>query len=354
MEIGPAYSEDGLEDRLDLIEDTDMDSMFILPLSILPIETKSIRTAKLIKNSQLKSSVEIFHDDQTGSGQVDVESLPAICGWPPGELHKDLVIIRQLALLPSYDVYSLRISLRQLHIAVNDHASLRLSPEKSEELSEYMILFTRPLTQIIYGEEGGDVKTYDDLIRMFRDPDVAKARERLINMAKTLSIDVMDVPIFLENYGDTFMALSYFRYCLERLEPYFSACLESLGPIRRHFQLRQNGNLMKTCDLIEEVINAVTAKITGTLESFEKRTHQMWSNINQEEFRAVKAMVERHHVTIGAALCGLTVKMNAFAHAFPHSGAGGPIKRADFMMSDMIQGIEIIRDAEKHYANDGG
>lgn len=212
-----------------------------------------------------------------------------------------------------------------------------------------MIMFTRPLTKIIYGEDGLDVKSYDDLIKMFRDPDVAKARERLTNMAKTLSIDIMDVPIFLENYGDTFMSLSYFRYCLERLEPYFTACLESLTPIRRHFQLKQNGNLMKTCDVVEDVINSVTAKITGTLEAFEKRTHQMWDNISQEEFQAVKGMVERHHVTIGAALCGLTVKMNAFAHAFPHSRAGGPIKRADFMMTDMIQGIEIIRDAEKRY-----
>jgi hypothetical protein len=182
---------------------------------------------------------------------------------------------------------------------------------------------------------------------------VAKARERLINMAKTLSIDVMDVPIFLENYGDTFMSLSYFRFCLERLEPYFSACLESLTPIRRHFQLKQNGNLMKTCDVVEDVINSVTAKITGTLEAFEKRTHQMWDNISQEEFQVVKNMVERHHVTIGAALCGLTVKMNAFARAFPHARAGGPIKRADFMMSDMIQGIEIIRDAEKRYYSAG-
>jgi hypothetical protein len=38
-------------------------------------------------------------------------------------------------------------------------------------------------SRVVHGEDGSDVKTYDDLIRMFRDPDVAKARERLINMA---------------------------------------------------------------------------------------------------------------------------------------------------------------------------
>jgi hypothetical protein len=339
-----------LSDRLEPIEDTDMDSMFILPLSIIPIKTKSLQTARLIKNSQLKSIVEIFRDSSTGSGQVEVEGLPGICGWPQGELHQDHAIVRKLALLPSYDVYSLRISLRQINIQVNDHVSLRLSEEKSKELSQYMIMFTRPLTEIIYGDEGIVINSYDDLIKMFRDPDVSRARERLSNMAKTLSIDVMEVPKFLENYGDTFMSLSYFRYCLERLEPYFSACLAALTPIREHFQLKQNHHLMRSCEQIEEVINSVTARITGTLETFEKRTHQMWNNINQEEFRAIKLMVERHHVTIGAGLCGLTVKMNAFAQAFPHAQAGGPIKRADFMMSEMIQGIELIRSSEKRYA----
>ena len=185
-----------MDDRLAMIEDTDMDLMFILPLSILPIKSQSIKTARLIKNSQLKSIVEIFKDEQTGSGQVDVETLPAVCGWRPGELHPDLVIIRQLALLPSYDVYSLRISLRQLQIPVNDFESLRLSEEKAAELSAYMIMFTRPLTKLIYGDDGADVKSYDDLIRMFRDPDIGRARERLINMAKTLSIDPTEVPRF--------------------------------------------------------------------------------------------------------------------------------------------------------------
>lgn len=339
-----------MENQLKTIEDSDMDSMFILPLSILPLTTPMLQTARLIKNVRLESMVELFHDDRAGSGQVAVESLPVVCGWPPGSLHGDLVMLRKLALLPSYDVYSLRISLRQLDIAVNDVASLRLSPEKAEELTKYMVMFTRPLTQIIYGDTGGgSANSYDDLLRMFRDPDVERARERLEQLARTLNIKVMEVPLFLENYGDTFMSLSYFRYCLERLEPYFSACLESLGPIRRHFQLKQDMNLMKTCDYVEEVINSVTASITGRLEAFERRTQQMWENISQEEFRTVKALIERDHVTIGAALCGLTVKMNAFARSFPHPNAGGPVKRGDFMVSEMMQGIEVIRDAEKRY-----
>ena len=338
-----------MELELKPIEDTDMDSVFILPLSIIPLQTPQLRGSRLIKNVRLKSMVEIFHDEQTGSGQIDVEQLPVVCGWPPEKLHPDLVILRKLVLLPSYDVYSLRITLRNHDIPVNDHAELLLSKEKAEELTRYMVMFTRPLMQLVYGNEAVEIQTYDDLLRLFRDPDVAKARERLEKLAGSLNVPLMEVPRFIEDYGDTFMALSYYRYCLDRLEPYFSACLEALVPIRKHFQLMQDANLMRTCSIVEDVINSVSASITGRLETFERRTQQMWANITQEEFRAVKSLIERYHVTIGAALCGLTVKMNAFARIFPHSRAGGPVKRADFMANEMIQGIDMIRDFEKRF-----
>jgi hypothetical protein len=168
-------------------------------------------------------------------------------------------------------------------------------------------------------------------------------------MANKLEIEIMEVPRFLEDYGDTFMSLSFYRHCLDRLAPYFSACVDSLGPIRSHFQLKQNHSLMKNCDLIEEVVNSMSMTITGRLEVFERRSSEMWGNLTQAEFRSVKTMIEKYHVSIGAILCGLTVKMNAFARMFPTSRAGGPVKRADFMSSEMIQGIEIIRDMEKKY-----
>jgi len=338
-----------METRLRALEDSDMDSMFILPLSILPLQTPALQSARILKNSRLDSVVEIFHDQQSGSGQVTVEALPMMFNWPSGKIHPDLILLRKVVLLQSYDVYSLRISLREQGITVNDHDGLRLSPEKSAELTKYMIMFTRPLTKLIYGDEAGEIESYDDLLGLFRDPDVHKARERLHNMADSLKINVMEVPLFLENYGDTFMSLSYFRYCLERLEPYFSACLDTIRDIRKHFQLRQNNSLMKSCDLIEDVINSVSASITGRLEVFENRAKKMWDNITQEEFSAIKQMVERNHTTIGAALCGLSVKMNAFASMFPHSRAGGPVRRADFMVGEMLQGIEVIREIEKRY-----
>jgi len=338
-----------MDEELKPITDSDMDSMFILPLSIIPLETPALQSARLIKNVRLRSVVEIFSDAQTGSGQVDIEALPKMFDWPLDQLHPDLAVLRRLALLPSYDVYSLRISLREHGIKVNDFSALTLSPEKSAELTQYMVMFTRPLMKMIYADDSIQINTYDDLLNLFRDPDVKRARQRLEQMARSLNIDIHDVPRFLEDYGDTFLSLSYFRHCLDRLEPYFSACIRCMAPIRTHFQLKQNNNLMKACATVEEVINTMTASITGRLEVFEQRTREMWTNISQEEFRTVKVMIERYHVTIGAALCGLTVKMNAFARIFPRPNAGGPIKRADFVMTEMLQGIEQIRDTEKKF-----
>ncbi len=332
------------------ITDSDMDSMFILPLSVLPLKTPSLQTARILKNSRLESAVEVFRDQQSGSGQVGVEALPMMFGWPTDKVHPDLAILRKVVLLQSYDVYSLRISLREQNIPVNDFESLRLSPEKAAELTKYMIMFTRPLTKLIYGNDSVDVNSYDDLLRLFRDPDVEKARERLLSMARSLNIEVMEVPRFLENYGDTFMSLSYFKHCLDRLAPYFSSCIDSIEEIRKHFQLRHNLSLMKTCNVIEDVVNSVSASITGRLEVFHKRAQDLWDNMSQEQFATIKGMVEREHTTIGAALCGLTVKMNAYATMFPHPQLGGPVRRADFMLGEMIQGIEAIRQIEKRYA----
>ena len=211
------------ENELKIIEDTDMDSLFILPLSIIPLETPALRSSRMVKNGKLQSVIEVFRDVSTGSGQVDVEDLPQMMGWEEGRIHPDLAILRRLALLPSYDVYSLRISLRAHKIPINNFEGLRLSKEKMEQLTEYMMMFTRPLLQMIYADDKVEIGTYDDLMKLFRDPDIVRARERLERLANQLKVPIMEVPRFLEDYGDTFMSLSYYRHCLDRLEPYFTA-----------------------------------------------------------------------------------------------------------------------------------
>lgn len=325
---------------------SDRDALHILPLSTIPFETRALQRARLIKNVRLRSVLELFVEQSTGSGQMEVSDAGKVFSWPEDRSCPDQAILDQLALLHSYDVYSLRTSLRELGILVNEVDSLKLSTKKNEELTEYMTAFTRPLISQIYGDSDLHISNFEDVVALFRDPDIKKAREKLQVMAKKLEINLSEVPHFLEDYGDIFLSLSYYRQCLDEIEPTISEFLDSLDLLRGNWQLRHDPNLMQTCDKMEVVINELTAAITGRFENFDRSTQDMWNNISAERFKLVKQLIESYHTTIGGALCSLSVKMGAWTRLFPSPDSGGPVRRAEFIMSEMKQGIENIQRIE--------
>ena len=322
---------------------TDRDSLHILPLSILPFETPALSHARMIKNARLDSVVEIFSGKQTGSGQLEVEDVGPEFGWPPQPPHPDQVLLRKLEMLPSYDVYSLRILLRQQGIEVNDVEALKLSAEKITELNAYMTDFTYPLINEIFGSDDVDIRNFEDVLALFRNPDVRKAREKLEVMADKLGIKLDEVPQFLEDYGDIFLSLSYYRYCLDTIEPIIGEFLDSLDEIRGNLQLQSDPNLIKTCNMMQSTFNNLTAAITGRFENFDRNSKDMWSEISAERFKKVESLIKNYHVTIGGVLCALSVKMDAWANLFPNKESGGPVKRSEFILSEMKQGVDKIQ-----------
>jgi len=331
-----------------IMRDEDRDALHILPLSILPFETPSLKRARLIKNVRLQSVVEMFVDEGgTGSGQLEVEHLPSQFGWKGTDAHPDLVLMRKLAELPSYDVFSLRILFREQKIPIGEISDLQLSPEKVAELTSYMRTFTMPLIQQIYGgDENQDISDFDDLVGLFSNPDIKMVKEKLNTLASKLKIDLMDVPHFLEDFGDVFLSLSYFRQCMDQIEPILDEFMDSLDDIRANYQLKQNLNLMDTCNTVEATINGMMAAISGRFETFDRYTGNMWQNLDAERFRKVKGFIEDYHTTIGGCLCSITVKLNAWGRNFPHREAGGPTRRSEFLVSEMKQGIDKLREIE--------
>ncbi|MDP6571870.1 MAG: hypothetical protein QGI06_00025 [Rhodospirillales bacterium] len=327
-------------------EDSDRDSLHILPLFILPLETTALKRARLIKNVRLKGVIELFEDEQAGSGQIGIENLALEFGWPEDQPHPDLIMLRKLGLASSYDVYSLRLTLRELEIPVNNYDELRLSEEKAGELSEYMTAFTRPLIMQIFGDDDVSIQDFEDVIALFRDPDIAKARQKLQTMADKLGVKLQDVPKFLEDYGDIFLSLSYYRQCLDAIEPAISGMIASFDDLRTNWQLKNDHSLMQTCDMIESTVNGMLAAITGRFENFDRSTGNMWDNITAERFRQVEKLIKDYHTTIGGVLCALSVKMDAWARLFPEKDVGGPVKRAEFIMSDIKPGIDTIQNIE--------
>lgn len=334
------------EPAAEQIRDIDRDSLYILPLAMIPMQTPALRRARLIKNVRLDGVIELFDDAVAGSGQIMVEDLPHEFNWRDDLLHPDLLVLRKLVTLPSFDVYSLRILLRDLDINVNDYDCLRLSRSKNEELTSYMMAFTRPLIVNIYGDADVTVRTFEDIIALFRAPDVRKALDKLRLMAEKLEIRLEDIPKFLEDYGDIFLSLSYYRQCLDQIEPHVSGFLEWLEELRGSWPAQREPNLLAACRTIQETMNATMLAITGRFESFDRSTKDLWEHVSADRFRKVEMLIQSYHTTIGGILCALTVKMEAWTRTFKHKRAGGPAKRAEFIMTGMRQGMEKIQHIE--------
>ena len=329
------------------IPDADRDSLHLLPLAMLPLDTIALKRARMIKNVRLESVIEFFNEHGSGSGQMDVGSVGSEFDWSDGSSHPDMVLLRKLAQLPSFDVYSLRVLLRHHGIQVDTQEHLKLSPSKVSELTDYMSNFTLPLIKEIYGGENLEINTFEDIIALFRDPDVSKAREKLSMMADKLGIELADIPSFLQDYGDIFLSLSYFRQCLERIEPILQEFTDSLPEIRANYQLQQDKNLMNTCDLLERTLQGLIADIKGRFDNFDAETREMWVDISAKRFHKVKDLIQSYHTNIGGVLCALSVKADAWHRLFPDKYVGGPVKRGEFILTEMKQGIETIQAIRK-------
>lgn len=328
------------------LRDEDRDALYILPLSIIPLKLPALRRARLIKNVRLEGVVEFFADPQTGSGQVDIKDLPMVFGWPDGQANPDFKLLKRLADLPSYDVYSLRILLRDMNIPISNARGLSLSESKIASLDAYMSKFTRPLVAKVFGGKEIETGGAEDLVRMFREAGSAQVRDNLLTIAKTLGIDVMDLPRFLEDCGDIFLALSYYRQCLDEIEPAVGGLLDSIHDIRANRLLSENSSVMETCDKIESTIGGQMASVGGRVEKFDRVTNALWADVSAQRFREVKEMIQSYHTAVGGVLCALTVKIKAWAAQFPNPESVGAKRRADFLMSDMKQGIEKILKME--------
>ena len=328
------------QDTAGAIPDNDRDSLHILPLSMIPIETSGLQRTRMIKNSRLESMVEVFEGKGIGSGQVKVEDIRMAFDHISGA---DNIILNKLSRLPSYDVYSLRVLLRENKIPIGDHGYLQLSTRKKQELEGLMKTFTRPLIVQVYGDDH-NIKSFADAMALFRDPDIGKARENLQKIARKLGIMLDEVPKFLEDYGDIFMSVSYYQDCLGLIDPTLFEFQRSLKDIRTNRQLQDDKLLLKACLRVGGAFGKLRLVLETSFEAFTEGSKDMWTDVNAARFQKFRAMIEDNHVTMGGVLCALSVKMNAWAEKFPNLDGGGPMKRAEFIISDMQQGLdEVIR-----------
>jgi len=166
-------------------------------------------------------------------------------------------------------------------------------------------------------------------------------------MADKLDIRPDQLPVFLEDYGEIFLALSYYRQCLDQIEPIAGEFLDALRALRSSYQFNGDHALQDVAREMESVLNEALVGLTGRFEAFDRATNDLWQDISAEHFHKVEKLIRSFHITNGGVLCSLWVKMSAWSHAFPRPSAGGPAKRVEFIQTELRHGIDKIRKLER-------
>lgn len=329
------------------ISNADRDSLSAMPLCIVPLETEELAAARMVKNAQLDSVIEMPGSDPDG-GQLSVKDLPDEFGWDQGSKHPDMAVLKKLAGLNSYDVYSLRATLKDLEIDVDDADALHLSEEKEQDLAKYMGRYTHPLIREIYGDSGeSEINSFEDLLALFHDPDVRKALARLKEMAEKLGISPDKVPMFLDGFGDVFLSLSYYRQCLDQINPAVGMFLNTIKNLRVDSQLRDNRAFQDTTRETESILGEAMTGLTSRFDTFDRATNSLWHDMTMDRFREVDKLVRSLNTTNGGVLCALWVKMTAWTRAFPKGQAGEPTEQAEFIKVELKPGLDKIRKLER-------
>jgi hypothetical protein len=335
-----------IETDTELLKDND--SLYVMPLRVLPIESPSIQRARLIKDSHLDSAIELFFTREGGSGQLYLSELDEeMFGDDPKKRDNDLHILENVTKLHSFDVYSLRICLRDAEINIRATEFLTLSDNKQRELNDYMKAFTMPLIKQVYGQDDLNVDDASDIIKLFSDPDMETAISKLKLLSQKLNIKLSEIPKFLEDFSDIYLSFAYFQQYLDEITPDMIDFIDEIGSLKENWQMRQDRRLMNVCDSLENDLNNLIAGITGRFESFNRNTDSMWENITAERFNSVQNLITTHHTTIGGVLCGLGSKMNTWRGVFPTADAGGPVSRAEVLLSDIVPGMDKIVALER-------
>ena len=320
----------------------DRDSLVAVALDRLPVANAALRNARLVKNARLESVIELYHDDAAGSGQIELSGAQLAFGiTSPAD--PDILLLRNVALLPAFDAFSLRLMLRESGALPDALANLTLTPDRQAAVNRELRRFTLPLLQYVYGQEDVEDITLAQLIESFRNPDVGKAGAQLARLARKLEIKLPHLFVFIEVYADTFMAIALYRLVLNELSPAVEDFLTAVRTLPSEVQYRQNKAIRSLCDEIEQSFRFVV-KMTGVrLAASQRIAERIWANEASIPYGDLQTRLREFHVLIAVLVAGLSAKMTAWQKAFPLPESGKPSDRAELLSTDMRHAVNLLK-----------
>lgn len=329
-----------------LVSDYDRDSIHTLPLGAVPIKDPGLRKARLIKNVRMETRIELYRESDTGSAQITVDEIPDFFKGATETLSEDMAILRKLETLKSFDCYSLRRGLRDAGIEVNSGEGLYLSSAKRRELFPFMRKLTRPLLRYIYGGKTLDVDDTQALLDLISNPDQRAVRSRIEGMSEALGKTVEELLNMLEDFGDVFMSLSYYRSHFDYVVPKLETMIEWMLAIQGSAKLRNNTRMQQSFKGMEQVLSFLSKNVTRRFNQFDKNVVINWDEVTIETYNKVPQLIMAHQTSLSEVLCGLTVKVDEWENAFPNRG-GSPDRRAEFLVAKIKPGLDELHRIER-------
>jgi hypothetical protein len=285
------------------VSDYDRDSIHTLPLGTVPIQDPGLRKARLIKNVRMETRIELYRESGMGSAQITVDEIPDFFKGATETLSEDMAILRKLETLNSFDCYSLRRGLRDAGIQVNSGEGLSLSSAKRRELFPFMRNLTRPLVRYIYGGKTLDVNDTQALLDLISNPDQRAVRSRLEGMSQALGTTVEDLPNMLEDFGDVFMSLSYYRSYFVYVVPKLDMMIEWMREVSGNAMLRNDTRMQQSFKGIEQVLSFLSKNVTRRFNQFDKNIVIDWDKVTIETFnQRPPTYHDPSHVVVRSAL----------------------------------------------------
>lgn len=323
-------------------KNAEKDAIDMLPLESIPLASKTLKNAKLVKNARMETTVELYKDSLAGSLQVMPDS---IADFMDASL-ADQKIISSLANLYSFDVYSLRTNLKKLGVEVEDAEALELSDDIKERLAGYNQEFVRPLIEKIFGAGRMDLTGKDALKSIASGKDLAHVKENLKIMADKTGIPLTDIPGFLEEYSDVFLSVAYYRYSFESVGIDIDRFLLWMRELLASREVMASPKMLAQCKQAEMIMRFLSSSIRERLAQFQTSFEIFWADINRKSFLQMRHQIEENHGSMGAVLCGLVVKINLWKKTFPNNVLGSPSGRAKFVLTEMEPGLAKLKDLE--------
>jgi hypothetical protein len=319
----------------------DRDAIDKLPLSIMPLDSNTLKAARLVKNARLETMVELHHDKSSGSLQLRPRDIPA--SYPATSV-QDLLLINKLAELRSYDVYSLRSSLARLGISV-DKSQLELSDATRERLEKNAQEFIRPLVLTLFGD-GPDAAETPELAQLLRHRDVTKVQQRLKIMSQKTGIPVQGIPDFLQSYRDIFLSTTYYRDCFDSIAPDLNRFWVWLGELKNQREVTASPDGSASCSNLAILLRNLFASTRDRLNKFKGSFETFWTDMNPQSFKTLSTQIEDSHDTMGAVLCGLGVKMRNWSATFPDNTTGSTATRINYVTVELEAGLDQLMAIE--------